>query len=218
MGQSWIATVPTPGNPEPSLVGDFNFDGLVNQIDINLLTEQMRSPPPDLSFDLTADGKVNTDDRDTMIEDVVATDFGDSNLDSVFNSTDLVIVFQAGEYEDEVALNSLWETGDWNGDGEFGSSDLVLAFQKGGYTPAGPGALDIRAIAAALPHDILDGADLNEMVTEQISVQENLRPVAIELIDASLESLFEAAFELDEKEIQELVSDLDELGQLKGRI
>lgn len=218
IGQSWIATVPTPGSPDASLVGDFNFDGLINQIDINLLTDQMRSPTPDPSFDLTADGKVNADDRDTMIEDVVGTDFGDSNLDAVFNSTDLVIVFQAGEYEDEVALNSLWETGDWNGDGDFGSSDLVLAFQKGGYAPAGPGAVDFRAIAAALPHDIVDNAELNEMVTEQISVQENLRPLAIELIDESLESLFEADLELDEREMQELGRNLDEFGQLRGGV
>ena len=58
---------------------------------------------------------------------------GDSNHDGLFNSADLVVVFQAGEYQDGVALNSSYETGDWNGDGEFDSSDFVFAFQKGGY-------------------------------------------------------------------------------------
>ena len=51
-----------------------------------------------------------------------------------------VQVFQAGEYEDDLPLNSAWSTGDWNADGEFGSGDLVKAFQDGGYeidaTPA----------------------------------------------------------------------------------
>ena len=59
---------------------------------------------------------------------------GDSNRDGVFNSSDLVFVFQAGEYEDRIAGNSTYEEGDWNGDGEFDSSDLVFAFQAGTYS------------------------------------------------------------------------------------
>jgi hypothetical protein len=58
---------------------------------------------------------------------------GDANRDGVFNSSDLVQVFQAGEYEDELAENSFWETGDWNDDGEFNSSDFVVAWQFGAY-------------------------------------------------------------------------------------
>jgi hypothetical protein len=56
---------------------------------------------------------------------------GDANDDGVFNSSDLVQVFQAGEYEDRILRNSSYEEGDWNGDGEFDSSDLVVAFQTG---------------------------------------------------------------------------------------
>lgn len=59
---------------------------------------------------------------------------GDVNADGVFNSADLVAVFQAGEYEDRFTDNSSFEEGDWNGDGEFDSSDLVLAFQLGHYS------------------------------------------------------------------------------------
>jgi hypothetical protein len=40
---------------------------------------------------------------------------------------------RAGEYEDGIAMNSVWSTGDWNGDGEFDSGDLVVSFQDGGY-------------------------------------------------------------------------------------
>lgn len=58
---------------------------------------------------------------------------GDSNLDGVFNSTDLVLVFQAGKYETGIQ-DADWATGDWNEDGYFNSSDLVLAFQEGHYT------------------------------------------------------------------------------------
>lgn len=59
---------------------------------------------------------------------------GDSNEDGVFNSSDLILVFQAGEYEDGIAGNSTFAEGDWNQDGDFDSGDLVFAFQAGTYT------------------------------------------------------------------------------------
>jgi hypothetical protein len=58
---------------------------------------------------------------------------GDANHDGIFNSSDLVLVFVAGEYEDGVGLNSTWEEGDWNGDGDFTTADLVAAFVAGRY-------------------------------------------------------------------------------------
>ena len=58
---------------------------------------------------------------------------GDVNNDWRFDSSDLVIVFQAGKYEDGIFRNASFEEGDWNGDGDFTSSDLVLAFQTGTY-------------------------------------------------------------------------------------
>jgi hypothetical protein len=58
---------------------------------------------------------------------------GDANRDGQFDSADLVQVFQAGKYEDDVEDNSTWEEGDWNGDGDFDSGDLVTAFQEGLY-------------------------------------------------------------------------------------
>ena len=41
---------------------------------------------------------------------------GDANGNGVFNSSDLVQVFQVGEYEDEIDHNSTWAEGDWSGD------------------------------------------------------------------------------------------------------
>ena len=58
---------------------------------------------------------------------------GDANHDGLFNSNDLILVFQAGKYEDLIPDNATWEEGDWNGDGEFDSLDLILAFQSGTY-------------------------------------------------------------------------------------
>jgi hypothetical protein len=82
---------------------------------------------------------------------------GDANGDGIFNSSDLVVVFAAGEYEDGVPRNSTWEEGDWNGDQEFNTTDLVLAFQAGTYVNAAQFAA--RAdVAAAL--DVLDSTGL----------------------------------------------------------
>jgi hypothetical protein len=83
--------------------------------------------------------------RANYVHDTLHTWIGDSNLDGQFNSGDLVIVFQAGQYEDTVQGNSSWVTGDWNGDKEFSSGDLVVAFQDGGFE-AGP-----RPAAVAVP-------------------------------------------------------------------
>ncbi len=58
---------------------------------------------------------------------------GDANRDGEFTSTDLVLIFMAGEYEDATSDNSVWAEGDWNGDGDFNSSDLVAAFVAGLY-------------------------------------------------------------------------------------
>jgi hypothetical protein len=70
---------------------------------------------------------------------------GDCDRDGIFNSTDLIIAFQAGEYEDVIAGNSTWEDGDWDGDGDFNSGDLVLAFQGGNYTVAARAADELIA-------------------------------------------------------------------------
>ncbi len=61
---------------------------------------------------------------------------GDADIDGLFNSQDLVNVFQVGEYEDTILGNSTWSDGDWNNDDEFTSADLVAAFQTGNYENA----------------------------------------------------------------------------------
>lgn len=58
---------------------------------------------------------------------------GDANRDGQFDSTDLLLVFTSGEYEDLRPGNSTWEEGDWDGDGDFTTADMILAFQNGGY-------------------------------------------------------------------------------------
>lgn len=113
--------------------GDFNGDGELTAADLNILTHEVRNVTHAIEFDLNADSLVNQDDRSVWVEDLKSTYYGDANLDGEFNSTDFVTVFIAGQYEDGVDGNSVWETGDWDGDGDFNTTDFVLAFQSGGY-------------------------------------------------------------------------------------
>ncbi len=87
---------------------------------------------------LTPENAVLASDVDHLleIEDPMQL-VGDANGDGMFDSADLIAVFQAGEYEDAIADNSTFAEGDWNGDGEFDSSDLVMAFQAGTYQSGG---------------------------------------------------------------------------------
>ena len=115
------------------LKGDFNSDGHLNATDINQLALALRDRSASSTFDLNSDDLVNFDDHGFWVTETYSTYFGDANLDGVFDSGDLIQVFQRNEYEDGIAGNSGWEDGDWNGDLEFDSRDFVAAFRSEGY-------------------------------------------------------------------------------------
>ncbi len=108
----------------------------VSPPEIDSLCTAIRSGSDDPRFDLNGDGLVDRSDMRVLIEQILGTTPGDANLDGRFNSTDLIEVFQAGQYEDGIVNNSLWSTGDWNCDGEFDTADLIVAFQAGSYSAA----------------------------------------------------------------------------------
>ena len=111
--------------------GDFDGNSTLDATDVDLLTAAVGGN--DLFYDLDGDGQVTDADRRVWVKVLKRTWFGDANLDGVFSSTDLVSVFQIGEFEDAEVGNSTWGDGDWNGDGDFGTGDFVLAFQDGGF-------------------------------------------------------------------------------------
>ena len=120
----------------PALRGDFDGDGQVNIADVDLLCSRILSGNDNPRFDLTGDGTIDRGDLDELVSNILGTTVGDANLNGIFNSSDMVQVFQVGEYEDGIPGNSTWAEGDWNCDGEFNSSDMVVAFQRGGYVAA----------------------------------------------------------------------------------
>ncbi len=125
------------------LVGDFNGDNVLDQLDIDDLTQKSASGLDPVAYDLNADLAVNSDDVNVWVKDLFHSWIGDANLDGEFNSGDLVVVLSAGAYE--VDTDAVWSSGDFNGDGRANSGDLVAALSDGGYEQ-GP-----RAAVSAVP-------------------------------------------------------------------
>ena len=136
--------VPVPGEDE----FDLNGDGIVDDLDIDAIAGAMHGLAESPEFDLTDDGATDRADIDHLVENVLGTVYGDSNLDGIFDSSDLVNVFQSAEYEDDITGNSTWAEGDWDGDGDFTTADLVFVFQKATYSRAATGRFDIDAALA----------------------------------------------------------------------
>ena len=118
-------------NVAHDLVGDIDGNGELDANDIDTLAAAIRLGEG--GNDLNDDGHVDLQDHAFLITEILQTSYGDADLSRDFVSADLVLVFQAGEYEDTIVGNSGWSEGDWDGDGDFTSSDLVAAFQSGRY-------------------------------------------------------------------------------------
>ena len=129
------------------LLGDFNGNGTLDAGDVDLLAAEVRTGTGNLDFDMNGDSQLDIDDHDQWVHasSIANTYLGDSNLDGVFDTSDMITAFSSGQYEDAIDGNSTWSTGDWNGDGDFNSGDMIEAFGAGGYE-AGP-----RAAVAAVP-------------------------------------------------------------------
>ncbi|MCA9212125.1 MAG: VCBS repeat-containing protein [Planctomycetales bacterium] len=114
----------------------FLNDGVGTSFEKQTVDQKVSVPDLSEAFgDLDGDGDIDrvSGPQVTVWENRVV---GDVNNDGRFDSSDLVAVFQANEYEDGIWNNSTFNTGDWNGDGEFNSSDLVFAFQAKNYEVA----------------------------------------------------------------------------------
>jgi hypothetical protein len=110
---------------------DFDGDGILDPRDADQIRQAILGGLNEPRFDLNRDGIVNDQDLRVWIKDLAHSWVGDANVDGVFDSSDLVRLFQAGKFERDV--DAIFSEGDWNGDGRFDTSDLVAAFQDGGY-------------------------------------------------------------------------------------
>jgi hypothetical protein len=117
--------------------GDLDGDQLLTVADVDALIGAINHDEQNRQFDLDHDGSVGSGDLELWVNDVYYTYPGDANLDGLFDTGDLILVLQAGGYEDDVPFNATWASGDWDGDQEFTTRDFVVALQAGGFE-AGP--------------------------------------------------------------------------------
>lgn len=114
---------------DESLNGDLNNDGLLDINDINAFV-----PGGPQFMDMDRNGSVNESDRSYWIHTIMGTNFGDANLDKIFDSQDMVLAISGGKYEaDSLAT---WSEGDFDGNLLFNTNDMILALQTGTYETA----------------------------------------------------------------------------------
>jgi hypothetical protein len=122
----------------PAIPGDFNGDGLVDAIDIDLLfaTQSGAVPTADGLFDVANDAQVVTtpgaagSDADHWVQVIRETRYGDANLDQSVDFDDLVILAQ--RYGTQTGAT--WADASFNGDGTVDFDDLVPLAQNYGFT------------------------------------------------------------------------------------
>ena len=118
---------------EEDLAGDFDTDGSLTVADIDLFSNRQADRRYFGRYDLNEDEQLTALDRDILVHNIFRTTYGDADLNGQFSTEDIIQVFVAAEYEDDIENNSTWATGDWNGDLDFDTTDLILAGQDGGY-------------------------------------------------------------------------------------
>ncbi|MEQ9453046.1 MAG: hypothetical protein RLN76_00460 [Phycisphaeraceae bacterium] len=114
------------------LAGDFDGNSLVNADDIDLLADAIRSGSNDLQFDLNSDLQLSSLDLDYMIQEILNTLLGDTNLDQAVDLVDLSILASS------FGGTSGWAGGNFNTDTLVDLIDLSTLAANFGQSPAVP--------------------------------------------------------------------------------
>lgn len=120
-----------------SLPGDFDDSEIVDIVDIDLLYGELGNtvPPTDVKFDLVDDGIINADDVTHLVESILGTQYGDTNLDCDIDTGDLttsIINFTSAD-----GTGKGFAQGDNDGDGDVDTGDLTKSIIN--FTGAGTG-------------------------------------------------------------------------------
>ncbi len=113
-----------PGSVRPPVRGDLTGDGVVNVDDVNTLLHALGAEAGTAAVaggDLDGDGAVGRSDLDTLLRDILATEYGDANLDGRVDLDDLTLL--GTQYGQAVTG---WAQGDFTGDGVVDLDDLTI--------------------------------------------------------------------------------------------
>ncbi len=121
------------GIPIPALPGDFNQDLVLDAIDIDMLSAEVRAATNMPGFDLNGDAVVDDRDRIVWVESLAGTRFGDANMDRVVDEADFDIWLSH-----RFQMDTGWGTADFDGDGATGGPDFNVWNDHRTVPPAGP--------------------------------------------------------------------------------
>jgi len=127
--------------------GDATGDGSVDAGDIDAVFAAIGSQDGDC--DLNQDGAVNKTDVDSLVHDVLCTEYGDFTLDGDVDLDDLTIL---GTHYGSTG-GETWATGDLDGDGDVDLDDLTILGSHYGQSMAMP-----PTVAAVMRNDGADRA------------------------------------------------------------
>jgi len=120
------------------IVGDFDGSGVLDAIDIDLLSAAVREMSDDSQFDLNADSLIDNVDRTQWIESADSL-FGDADLNGEVAFADFLLLSRGFGSEGG------WTQGDFDGTGDVAFADFLLLSQNFGKTVA----------AASVPEPVL---------------------------------------------------------------
>ncbi|WP_236254555.1 hypothetical protein [Mucisphaera calidilacus] len=127
-----------------TLAGDFNDDGVIDEIDIDLLVSAITTQAG-AGYDLDGSGSVDQGDLSYLVESVLETHFGDANLDGSVDLLDLSLL--ASHFSDEAG----WAGGNGNTDQIVDLLDLSLLasnFGQSNNVIPEPAVLSVCTLAA----------------------------------------------------------------------
>lgn len=125
------------------LVGDFDYNGVVDDGDIDSLFVEVAAGNNPARFDLSGDALVTAADVLYLVETILATRLGDANLDHKVDRVDAAIV--ALNYGRSGSAG--WARGDFDGDGGTNLVDLAILQRGFNAPPSAPAAIVARGTA-----------------------------------------------------------------------
>jgi fibronectin type 3 domain-containing protein len=132
--------------------GDVTWDGLVTAADIDAMSAALAAGSADLRYDTDHSGAVTTDDKKHLVETIIGTRDGDTNLDRAVAIGDLVALAQHWNGPGN------WADGDSSGDGQITIGDLVALAQNWAWTAAAGGSAAAAAVEPQVDTAVLAAA------------------------------------------------------------
>lgn len=131
--------------PSAGILADFNFDGRVDNLDLDIIGGNVAGGSSDPMFDMNGDSLINRLDIDHIVADLLGTFYGDANLNCSVSIGDLTILAE------NFNQPGGWAKGDFTGNGIISIGDLTLLAENFGNGEPLIGDSFVSANLSAVP-------------------------------------------------------------------